>query len=66
MLKNNPTCSHRTAEVFDLLETENIERMQWPAYSPDLNPVQYAWDLLGIYASQSNCHPRTTQELTVA
>ncbi|GFX39145.1 transposable element Tcb2 transposase [Trichonephila clavipes] len=32
---------HRTLAVEELLESEDITRMDWPAYSPDLNPIEY-------------------------
>ncbi|GFV54498.1 transposable element Tcb2 transposase [Trichonephila clavipes] len=31
----------RTLAVDELLESENITRMDWPTYSPDLNPIEH-------------------------
>ena len=35
---------HRAALVTDYLEGERIQRMEWPAYSPDLNPIEQVWN----------------------
>ncbi|GFT53633.1 transposable element Tcb2 transposase [Trichonephila clavipes] len=32
---------HRTLFVKELLGSEDITRMDWPAYSPDLNPIEH-------------------------
>ncbi|GFW43092.1 transposable element Tc3 transposase [Trichonephila clavipes] len=38
---------HRANIVDECLQSEDITRMDWAAYSPDLNPVEHVWDRLG-------------------
>ncbi|GFU34122.1 transposable element Tcb2 transposase [Trichonephila clavipes] len=38
---------HRTLAVEELLESEDITRMDCAAYSPDLNLIEHVWDALG-------------------
>ncbi|GFV56222.1 transposable element Tcb1 transposase [Trichonephila clavipes] len=40
LMDDNASC-HRTATAEQLLESEDIERMDWPARSPDLNPIEH-------------------------
>ncbi|GFW73330.1 transposable element Tcb2 transposase [Trichonephila clavipes] len=54
---------HRTLAVDDLLESEDITRMDWPAYSPNLSPIERVWDALGRRIAARLHHLDNTQEL---
>ncbi|GFY14262.1 transposable element Tcb2 transposase [Trichonephila clavipes] len=53
----------RTLAVEKLLESEGITRMDWPAYSPDLNTIEHAWDALARLIAARLHHPENTQQL---
>ncbi|GFV81279.1 transposable element Tc3 transposase [Trichonephila clavipes] len=48
---------HRVVLMDDFLETENIQRMSWPANSPDLNPIEHVCNILGRQIAALS-HPR--------
>ncbi|GFW74931.1 transposable element Tcb2 transposase [Trichonephila clavipes] len=54
---------HRTLAVEELLESEDITRMDRPAYSPNLNPIEHVWDALGRRIAARLHHPENTQQL---
>ncbi|GFW26580.1 transposable element Tcb2 transposase [Trichonephila clavipes] len=58
--------SHRTVAAEQLLESEDIERMDWPARSPDLNPIEHVWDFLGRRLAARTLPPVMIRELRLA
>ncbi|GFX89588.1 transposable element Tc3 transposase [Trichonephila clavipes] len=64
-MDDNAPC-HRTVAAEQLLEGENIERMDWPARSPDLNTIEHVRDFLGRRLAARTIPPVTIRELRLA
>nr|CAH7728608.1 unnamed protein product [Callosobruchus chinensis] len=54
-----------TRAVQQALENGNIARLEWPAMSPDMNPIEHVWGYVSRAIFNRNNHPRSTQELIV-
>ncbi|GFV67213.1 transposable element Tc3 transposase [Trichonephila clavipes] len=58
----NAPC-HREVLIDDFLETENIQRMSWPANSPNLNPIEHVWDMFERQIAALSHLPSSVTEL---
>ncbi|GFW14941.1 hypothetical protein TNCV_4659021 [Trichonephila clavipes] len=45
--KDDNVRPYRARLVENMLESETIQRMELPACSSDLNPIEHVWDILG-------------------
>ncbi|GFY35396.1 transposable element Tcb2 transposase [Trichonephila clavipes] len=61
-MDDNAPC-HRTVAAEQLID---IERMDWSARSPDLNPIEHVWDFLGRRLAARTLPPVTIRELRLA
>ncbi|GFX82476.1 transposable element Tcb2 transposase [Trichonephila clavipes] len=52
LLMDDNARPHRANIEDECLQSEDITRMDWPAYSPDLNPIEHVG-----YAWPTNCRP---------
>ncbi|GFV10390.1 transposable element Tcb1 transposase [Trichonephila clavipes] len=57
------THPHRANIVDECLQSDDITHMDWPAYSPDLNPIEHVWDMLGRRIAARQPPPTCLPEL---
>ena len=54
---------HRARLVNEFLHDNNIARLAWPACSPDMNPIEHAWDALKRAVFGRDDPPTTLRDL---
>ena len=52
-MQDNAPC-HKAKKVMDFLKANNVTTMEWPPQSPDLNPIENVWKLIGERTQKSN------------
>ncbi|KAL0148990.1 hypothetical protein M9458_055794, partial [Cirrhinus mrigala] len=57
---------HEAGVCQQFLQDEGIDAMDWPARSPDLNPIEHIWDIMSRSIHQRHVAPQTVQELADA
>ena len=66
ILMDDNARAHRARITDQYLEQATIVRMEWPARSLDLNPIEHAWDMLQTAVSSCPVQPASVQELIQA
>ena len=63
LLQANNARPHRARIADEYLQQETIMRMEWPARSSDLNPIEHVWESLRRHLAALNPPPQTLTEL---
>ena len=66
ILMDDNARGHRARVTDQYLEQATIVRMEWPARSRDLSPIEHAWDMLQTAVSSRLVQPASVQELRQA
>lgn len=56
---------HTARIVRNFLDAVEIPVLEWPARSPDMNPIEHVWDMLGRQVRNSHCQKQCCYNATM-
>ena len=63
LLQHDNAPPHRARVVQDFLRQQQIDQLPWPAFPPDCNPIEHAWDALDRAVRSCDVQPSNLDEL---
>ena len=63
---NDNARPHRAHAIIHFLRQNAVDTIPWPAMSPDLNPIEHLWDILGRRVRQRDPPVNNLNELIAA
>ena len=66
LLQDDNAPAHRARVVENFLQTQGVDRLPWPALSPDMNPIEHAWDYIDRAIRRMDNPPTNLAQLSNA